>query len=100
MYPRPPFGLPVQQHIDVPSKDASPHLSCSLTQSAWYLSQLLLHTRTRPSVWSMQHRDSSLNTYDTSSLDAIPRGMFLGPYRTLVSVTLGQDGADVWATST
>ncbi|GFS00386.1 hypothetical protein ElyMa_004553600 [Elysia marginata] len=38
--------------------------------------------------------------YNTSPLDAIPRGMFLGPWRTMVTETLGQDEADVWATST
>ncbi|GFS27550.1 hypothetical protein ElyMa_005280500 [Elysia marginata] len=43
-------------------KDAPPRLSCSLTQSACYLSPLLLRTRTRPPEWSMQNRDSSLNT--------------------------------------
>ncbi|GFS17473.1 hypothetical protein ElyMa_004982800 [Elysia marginata] len=38
--------------------------------------------------------------YDTSAKDAIPCGMFLGPWRTLVLVTLSQEWADVWATST
>ncbi|GFS20486.1 ketosamine-3-kinase [Elysia marginata] len=50
---------------------------------------------------SMVNAESRFVTeYDTSPLDAISSGMFLGPYHMLVSVTLGQDGADVWETST
>ncbi|GFR72793.1 ester hydrolase C11orf54-like protein [Elysia marginata] len=87
-------------------RDSTPHHQRCSTPPVVFTNAICLVSLTSSSPYtytaiSMVNAELRfVNEYDTSPLDAIPRGMFLGPWRTLVSVTLGQDGADVWATST
>ncbi|GFR65175.1 hypothetical protein ElyMa_003649600 [Elysia marginata] len=87
-------------------RDSTPHHQRCSTPPAVFPNAICLVSFTASSPYtymaiSMVNAESKFATeYDTSPLDAISRGMFRSPQRTLVSVNLCQDGADLWATST